>query len=254
MTVWFEIDEASGVCPAPGTQPRLARTRIVNGCKTTYTALGAAPTNSYMGRCRALLEKLSKSAEPEEQIAWAMISYNAFFGRVLVNKCAAAAAAETTKPPPPDAAAAADGGGNPAATAAAEASSRYVGLLRAQQVDKTAAVYTAVTPGALTAAAKVGKGDAASSSSSVGPLGHLSLGLEYYAHASSPIRRFSDLINQHAAFGTLDVKRAVAPLASLSESGGSKSDVGGGVAAALASGFSNRRLNDSVTALNARYE
>lgn len=238
MTVWFEIDEASGVCPAPGTQPRLARTRIINGCKTTYSALGAASPNSYMGRCRALLEKLSNSAEPEEQIAWAMIRYNAFFGRALVNKCAAAAAAEATKPP--------------LAAAAAAASHRYVGLLRAQTVAKTAAVYTAVTPGALTAAAKVSGSGAASSSSSIGPLGHLSLGLEYYAHASSPIRRFTDLINQHAAFGTLDVKRAVAPLASLGESGSSKSNGEGGVAAALASGFSNRRLNDSVAALNAR--
>jgi hypothetical protein len=240
VTVWFEVDEASGVCPAPGTQPRLARTRIVNGNKTTYTAFGAAPSSSYMGRCRALLEKLSQSAEPEEQIAWAMIRYNAFFGRALVDKCAAAAAAQASKPP----------------AAEEETSHRYVGLLRAQTVAKTAALYTAVTPGALTAAAKATSGDSASASfssspsSSIGPLGHLSLGLEYYAHASSPIRRFSDLINQHAAFGTLDVKRAVAPPATLADSSGS----GGGVAGALATGFSNRRLNDSIAALNARYE
>ena len=51
-------------------------------------------------------------------------------------------------------------------------------------------------------------GGAKDGSGSTGNLGHASLGLRHYAHCSSPIRRFSDLLNQHAVFGTLDPRGA----------------------------------------------
>ena len=53
------------------------------------------------------------------------------------------------------------------------------GILRAQKEPKTAASYVAAT------------GD---------DVGHASLELDFYAHSSSPIRRFADLINQRAIF------------------------------------------------------
>ncbi|KAJ1448092.1 hypothetical protein M885DRAFT_156967 [Pelagophyceae sp. CCMP2097] len=58
------------------------------------------------------------------------------------------------------------------------------GVLRAQADPTAAAVY----------AAAIGFDDAT--------LSHVSLQLKRYAHTSSPIRRFADLINQHAVFGT----------------------------------------------------
>ena len=43
-----------------------------------------------------------------------------------------------------------------------------------------------------------------------GEFRHTSLGLSFYAHCSSPIRRFSDLCNQHALFGTVDTSAFLA--------------------------------------------
>jgi superfamily II DNA/RNA helicase len=54
------------------------------------------------------------------------------------------------------------------------------GLLRTQREAHKAATYTKVVPGM-----------------PHGTQGHCSLGLQFYAHMSSPIRRFSDLYNQH---------------------------------------------------------
>jgi hypothetical protein len=45
-----------------------------------------------------------------------------------------------------------------------------------------------------------------------GSQGHARLGLPLYAHASSPIRRFADLYNQHVLFGSLFAGLAAAPL------------------------------------------
>ena len=53
------------------------------------------------------------------------------------------------------------------------------GILRAQREPKTAASYVSAI------------GD---------DVGHASLELDFYAHSSSPIRRFADLINQRAIF------------------------------------------------------
>jgi len=54
------------------------------------------------------------------------------------------------------------------------------GVLRAQREPKTAAVYAPAT---------------------AEHVGHASLGLAHYAHCSSPIRRFADLVNQLCLFG-----------------------------------------------------
>ena len=78
-------------------------------------------------------------------------------------------------------------------------------------------------------------------SGSTGNLGHASLGLRHYAHCSSPIRHFSDLLNQHAVFGTLD-PRAVAGVGGSSSSGGSSSGLNVSAAA----------LGSAVAALNKR--
>eukprot|EP00802_Teleaulax_amphioxeia_P010834 Tamp_10864.p1 GENE.Tamp_10864~~Tamp_10864.p1 ORF type:complete len:571 (+),score=151.14 Tamp_10864:48-1715(+) len=67
--------------------------------------------------------------------------------------------------------------------AAAAGSSEGQGLLRVQEAEDKGAVYALASPS--------------------GGQGHKKLGLDTYAHMSSPIRRFSDLFNQHVLFETL---------------------------------------------------
>lgn len=134
--------------------------------------------------------------------------YNAYFGRQLVQLVAASAAA-------------------------AKPLVKYGGMLRTQAEPKTAAVYTAVTP-------QLAAASAASSGGAGGGCGHASLGLAFYAHMSSPIRRFVDLVNQHAAFGTLDPALAVAP--------DPKPDAVSGAPLA----FNGKRLAEAMEALNRR--
>ena len=63
------------------------------------------------------------------------------------------------------------------------------------------------------AGAGAGAGSGADSSQ-----GHASLGLQFYSHCSSPIRRYADLHNQHALFGTLPAGAAApARIAELNE-------------------------------------
>lgn len=76
--------------------------------------------------------------------------------------------------------------------AAAAASSEGQGLLRVQEKEDAGALYALAAPS--------------------GGQGHAKLGLETYAHMSSPIRRFSDLFNQHVLFGTLASAPVVHPV------------------------------------------
>ena len=144
VTLWVALD-------CSGDKPTVAhewheRTVIRNGDATTYAKMGLAAPASPLGACRDVLRALSGDEDPEDLIAWTMIRYNAYFGRLI--------ASQKAWP-----------GGN----------------LRAQQEPLTAATYVR------------GDGDAAA-------LGHASLGLDFYAHCSSPIRRFADLVNQYALF------------------------------------------------------
>ncbi|KAH8065994.1 hypothetical protein JL722_387 [Aureococcus anophagefferens] len=144
VTLWVALD-------CSGDKPTVAhewheRTVIRNGDATTYAKMGLAAPASPLGACRDVLRALSGDEDPEDLIAWTMIRYNAYFGRLI--------ASQKRWP-----------GGN----------------LRAQREPLTAATYVR------------GDGDAAA-------LGHASLGLDFYAHCSSPIRRFADLVNQYALF------------------------------------------------------
>ena len=67
--------------------------------------------------------------------------------------------------------------------AAAAGSTEGQGLLRVQEAEDLGAEYALASPS--------------------GGQGHKKLGLDTYAHMSSPIRRFSDFFNQHVLFGTL---------------------------------------------------
>lgn len=143
------------------------------------------------------------------------------------------------------------------------AASPFGGMLRAQPVPKTAATYKAVTPAV--------SNPAGSSSAAGGGFRHSSLGLDFYAHMSSPIRRFSDLCNQHAAFGTLDPAVAVAPVEPAGATGeavarhaaaaagkaagkgeGKGAGKGAGEAESQGQAFSAKKLAETMEALNAR--
>lgn len=103
-------------------------------------------------------------------------------------------------------------GGSGADGAGSQDTFAFGGMLRVQHVDKTAAVYRPVVLGTDDEAAAMAKAAAVvevkEAVRKAGPLSgeyrHTSLGLSFYAHCSSPIRRFSDLCNQHALFGTVD--------------------------------------------------
>ena len=95
-----------------------------------------------------------------------MIEYNSYFGGLL----AAAATAASVEGD-------GEGGG--------EGGDEGGGLLRVQAVARQAAVY------AVAVAAGEGAGAGADTSQ-----GHASLGLQFYSHCSSPIRRYADLHNQ----------------------------------------------------------
>ena len=117
-----------------------------------------------------------------------MIEYNSYFGGLL----AAAATAASVEGD-------GEGGG--------EGGDEGGGLLRVQAVARQAAVY------AVAVAAGEGAGAGADTSQ-----GHASLGLQFYSHCSSPIRRYADLHNQHALFGTLPAGAAApARIAELNE-------------------------------------
>lgn len=81
VTLWVAISADGAV-----TSEKHERTVIVNKDKTTYAAMGAASSESPLGKCRALLEELSGDADPEDLVAWAMIRYNAYFGRLLASQ------------------------------------------------------------------------------------------------------------------------------------------------------------------------
>jgi len=83
-------------------------------------------------------------------------------------------------------------GGILAERAAAAATSDGQGLLRVQEKEDSGALYALAAPS--------------------GAQGHAKLGLETYAHMSSPIRRFSDLFNQHVLFETLGAAPVVHPV------------------------------------------
>jgi hypothetical protein len=123
---------------------------------------------------RSLLRRLSGAHETEELIAWTMIQYNSHFGSML------ASAAETA-----------------AAAAGHEGGALAVGLLRAQPAEGGPATYVLAA-------------DAGGPVSAI----HASLALLNYAHCSSPIRRYSDLHNQHALARTLLVRASSASSAS----------------------------------------
>ena len=71
-------------------------------------------------------------------------------------------------------------------------SSEGQGLLRVQEKEDSGALYALAAPS--------------------GPQGHAKLGLATYAHMSSPIRRFSDLFNQHVLFDTIAAAPVVHPV------------------------------------------
>lgn len=197
VTLWMVVDEDTGaivhdyyaVDSTKATFPMAAkykheRTVIVNGNATTYDALRAPDTaterGAFMWRVRNLLVKMSAvpdgtndvggcdfSSDPEDLVAWSMITYNTYFGELIAHNASQGGACIT-------------------------------GLLRVQGAPKVAALYE-----------HVGSSTGNGSDGDARKLGHASLGLRYYAHCSSPIRRFSDLLNQHAIFGTLDVQALV---------------------------------------------
>jgi exoribonuclease R len=78
--------------------------------------------------------------------------------------------------------------------AAAAATSQGQGLLRVQATPDEAALYALASPAAASGAQR-----------------HAKLGLDTYAHMSSPIRRFSDLFNQHILFSSLHSASLVHP-------------------------------------------
>ena len=70
-----------------------------------------------------------------------------------------------------------------------------VGLLRTQQASQDAAGWTAIDPELAPFAAEAATYEQVDPDTSVNQ-GHASLGLAAYCHASSPLRRYADLINQ----------------------------------------------------------
>jgi len=70
-----------------------------------------------------------------------------------------------------------------------------VGLLRTQQASQDAAGWTAIDPELAPFAAEAATYEQVDPDTSVNQ-GHASLGLAAYCHASSPLRRYADLVNQ----------------------------------------------------------
>lgn len=134
LTLWLHVHNGAIVAA------RHERTRITNSLATTYSNF-ASTSDVYLSECRTMLQTLSGEVEPEELIAWTMIRYNEYFGKVLATRRLWPG-----------------------------------GTLRAQADATSPAAYVSC----------VADDDAS----------HASLGLAYYAHCSSPIRRFADLANQ----------------------------------------------------------
>lgn len=132
----------------------------MNGNATTYSKFGAS-TDPFAARARDLLTVLSHASDPEDLIAWSMVEYNAYFGRLMASTHSSA--------------------------------QPFGGLLRVQSDPTKSALYRGILD-------EVDEGSASA-------FKHVGLELDYYAHCSSPIRRFSDLLNQHTVFQTLDVSR-----------------------------------------------
>lgn len=141
----------------------LVRTSIVNRNATTYAAFARDPTPP-MARARSLLQELSHADHAEDLVAWTMIAYNAHCGELLARGGAL-------------------GSGQPSA---GPAEKNVPGIIRAQAQPELQAHYVFAERGESSAR-----------------VAHASLGLVNYAHCSSPIRRYADLHNQHALFGTL---------------------------------------------------
>ena len=138
LTLWLTIEKAQDGSYLVINQ-RHSSTLIINKLKTTYEHFQNVTDDLNLVQCRNLLQNLSNTSDSHEWIAWCMIQYNNYFGKILASTC-------------------------------------KHGLLRSQdRVDNSAVYVEATFPNPR----------------------HESLNLDFYAHCSSPIRRFSDLLNQH---------------------------------------------------------
>jgi hypothetical protein len=201
ISLWLHFDSTGNQTRAPYHQ----RTLIMNGCKTSYASFEST-TDDYLSKARDFIEGLSGSNEAEVQVAWSMVTYNSYFAQVMVNLDKQGQSSNSVDedkndddeevPPLPPSSPPLKRSTSSESTLFSGSVNDVVGILSVQQEGKgeegspIAASYRALTKGMIC------KGDLVD-------FKHFGLDKPVYAHCSSPIRRFVDLFNQHAVYGTL---------------------------------------------------